>query len=187
MPCCFPLGSNREWKFGRFKPTAGGNARSRAGPRRVSFPGGAVSGRDSRGFSLVELAVVVTIIGIMFAIGVPSYLNYRRTQELRGASSNIASQIRLARATAIMTGRTQRFHLYQGFNGYDYHVHDGTGGIKSGWLLPKGITYSWGSALISVDLDKDGRASAPLDIELLREDGQRDTVFVQKSGMVFMR
>jgi len=146
-----------------------------------------VSERNSRGFSLVELAVVVTIMGIMFAIGVPSYLTYRRSQELKGASSNIASQVRLARATAIMTGRTQRFHLYKSFNGYDYHVHDDTGPIKSGWLLPKGITYGWGNALVSVDLDKDGRASAPLDIELVREDGQRDTVFVQKSGMVFMR
>jgi len=146
-----------------------------------------VSERNSRGFSLVELAVVVTIMGIMFAVGVPSYLTYRRSQELKGAAQNIASQIRLARATAIMTGRTQRFHLYFNFNGYDYHVHDDTGPIKSGWNLPKGITYSWGNGLVSVDLDKDGRASAPLDIELIRENGERDTVLVQKSGMVMLR
>ena len=146
-----------------------------------------MSERGSRGFSLVELAVVVTIVGILFALGVPSYLTYRRSQELKGTSQNIASQIRLARATAIMTGRTQRFHLYAGFNGYDYHVHDDTGPIKSGWKLPKGITYSWGTSLVGVDLDRDGRASAPLDIELIREDGQRDTVSVQKSGMVLLR
>jgi len=151
------------------------------------FPGGNVSERGSRGFSLVELAVVVTIIGIMFAIGVPNYLTYRRSQELKGAAQNIASQIRLTRATAIMTGRTQRFHLYADFNGYDYHIHDDTGPIKTGWSLPDGITYSWGNSLVSVDLDKDGRASAPLDIVLVRADGQRDTVLVQKSGMVFLR
>jgi len=146
-----------------------------------------VSVRNSRGFSLIELAVVVTIMGITFAIGVPSYLTYRRSQELKGAAQNIASQIRLARATAIMTGRTQRFHLYENFNGYDYHVHDSTGGIKSGWKLPDGISYEWGNDLVSVDLDRDGRASTALDILLVREDGQRDTVFVQKSGMVFQR
>ena len=146
-----------------------------------------MTGRSSRGFSLVELAVVVSIVGILFALGVPSYLTYRRTQELRGVSQNIASQIRLARATAIMTGRTQRFHLYANFNGYDYHVHDDTGPIKTGWSLPDGITYSWGGSLVSVNLDRDGRASAPLDITLVREDGQRDTVSVQKSGMVLLR
>jgi prepilin-type N-terminal cleavage/methylation domain-containing protein len=146
-----------------------------------------VSERNSRGFSLVELAVVMVILGIMFATGVPSYLSYRRSQELKGAASNIASQIRLARATAIMTGRTQRFHLYYNFNGYDYHVHDDVGPIKTGWKLPQGITYSWGGSLVSVDLDRDGRASAPLDIELVRENGDRDTVLVQKSGMVFIR
>lgn len=145
-----------------------------------------MSERGNRGFTLVEMAVVVSIIGILFAIGVPSYLTYRRSQELQGAASNIASQIRLARATAIMTGRTQRFHLYAGFNGYDYHVHDDTGPIKSGWTLPAGITYSWGNSLVSVDLDKDGRASTQLDIQLVREDGQRDTVSVQKSGMVLI-
>ena len=146
-----------------------------------------MSDRGGRGFSLIELTIVITIMGIMFAIGVPNYLTYRRSQELKGAASNIASQIRLARANAIMTGKTQRFHLYANFNGYDYHVHDDTGPIKSGWELPTGITYSWGGSLVSVDLDKDGRASAPLDIILVREDGQRDTVLVQKSGMVFQR
>jgi len=146
-----------------------------------------VSDRGGRGFSLIELTIVITIMGIMFAIGIPNYLTYRRSQELKGAAQNIASQIRLARATAIMTGRTQRFHLYQNFSGYDYHVHDDTGPVKSGWSLPDGITYSWGTSLVGVDLDKDGRASTTLDIELIREDGQRDTVLVQKSGMVFIR
>jgi len=146
-----------------------------------------VSDRGGRGFSLIELTIVITIMGIMFAIGLPNYLTYRRSQELKGAAQNIASQIRLARATAIMTGRTQRFHLYQNFNGYDYHIHDDTGPVKSGWSLPDGITYSWGTSLVGVDLDKDGRASTTLDIELIREDGQRDTVLVQKSGMVFIR
>jgi prepilin-type N-terminal cleavage/methylation domain-containing protein len=146
-----------------------------------------VSERGSRGFSLIELAVVVTIAGIMFAIGVPNYISYRKSQELKGAAQNIASQIRLSRATAIMTGRTQRFHLYAGFNGYDYHIHDDTGPVKSGWKLPAGISYSWGTALVGVDLDRDGRASTALDIELVRADGQRDTIFVQKSGMVFLR
>lgn len=146
-----------------------------------------MSERDIRGFSLIELAVVVTIAGIMFAIGVPSYIHYRKSQELKGAAQNIASQIRLTRATAIMTSRTQRFHLYAGFNGYDYHIHDDTGPIKSGWKLPDGIDYSWGSGLVGIDLDKDGRASTALDIVLVRADGERDTVFVQKSGMVSIR
>ena len=146
-----------------------------------------MSDRSSRGFSLIELTIVISIMGIMFAIGIPSYLTYRRSQELKGTAQNVAAQIRLARATAIMTGRTQRFHLYKNFGGYDYHIHDDTGPVKTGWTLPQGITYSWGTSLVGIDLDKDGRSSAALDIELIREDGQRDTVSVQKSGMVFLR
>ena len=145
-----------------------------------------MSERGNRGFSLVELAVVVVVMGLLFGIGVPSFLTYRRSHELQGAAENIASQLRLARSTAIMTGKTQRFHLYLNFNGYDYHVHDGNGGIKSGWSLPDGITYSWGNALTAVDWTSDGRASTALSIVLNREDGQSDTVFVEKTGMILI-
>ena len=142
--------------------------------------------RGNGGFSLVELAVVLVVMGLLFGIGVPSFLTYRRSQELQGAAENIASQLRLARSTAIMTGRTQRFHLYANFNGYDYHVHDGTGPIKTGWNLPDGITYEWANALVSVDMTPDGRASTALSVVLNREDGQADTVFVEKTGMILI-
>ena len=108
MDCCYAQRKQWEQMFGSFEPPAGADARPRAARRQLSCGGGSVSERGSRGFSLIELTIVISIMGIMFAI-VPSYLTYRRTQELKGAAQNIASQIRLARATAIMTGRTQRF------------------------------------------------------------------------------
>ena len=143
-----------------------------------------MSRKRSPGFTLIEMAVVMVILGITMAIGVPSFVKYRRSQELRSAAQNIAGQIRLARANAMVTGKTQRFHLYDNFSGYDYHVHDGNGGIKSGWILPAGVGYSWGGALVAVDLSPDGRASTSLDIQLVRDDGVRDTVSVDISGMV---
>src|SRR2546430_1394140 len=64
-----------------------------------------VSKQPSRGFSLIELAVVMLIFGLVMAPGIPSFIKYRRDQELVTAAQNIASQIRLSRATAMVTGR----------------------------------------------------------------------------------
>jgi len=143
-----------------------------------------VSKRMSHGFSLIELAVVMLIFGIVLATGIPSFIKYRRDQELVTAAQNIAGQIRLSRATAMVTGRVQRFHLYYNFSGYDYHVHDNNGPVAAGWKLPKGITYSWGGSLVGFDLTPDGRASTSTDIMLVRDDGVRDTISVQMSGQV---
>ena len=143
-----------------------------------------MSKQMSRGFSLVELAVVMVVFGLVMALGIPSFIKYRRDQELVTTAQNITSQIRMYRATAMVTGRVQRFHLYYNFSGYDYHVHDNNGPVAQGWKLPKGVTYSWGNSLVGIDLTPDGRASNSVDIELVRNDGVRDTVSVQMSGQV---
>ena len=63
-----------------------------------------MSKRTSRGFSLIELAVVMLILGIVLATGIPSFIKYRRDQELVTTCQTIASQIRLYRATALQVG-----------------------------------------------------------------------------------
>lgn len=145
-----------------------------------------MSKQGSRGFTLIEMAVVLVIIGIVMAIGIPSFLSYRRDHELKSASQNLAAQLRSARATAMVTGRVQRFHLYDNFGGFDYHIHDNNGPLKSGWNLPQGVGYAWGGSLIGIDFKPDGRASTALDIVLVRDDGVRDTVSVDLSGMVVL-
>jgi prepilin-type N-terminal cleavage/methylation domain-containing protein len=140
-----------------------------------------------RGFSLIELAMVVMLLGIVLAMSVPAYNGFRKSHELKGATLNIAAQIRLAREKAISTGVCQTFHTNYGWSDSDYHIHPGCGtsnGAK--WKLPRGVTY-YGTTYPEYRMQRDGRSMDSGMIILQNTRGQRDTVSVMVSGLVLVK
>jgi type IV pilus assembly protein PilA len=68
--------------------------------------------RDDEGFTLIELLVVVVIIGVLVAIAVPVYLNYRQGAANKAAQSDIRGAI-----SAIEQYYTENGNLYPGTAG----------------------------------------------------------------------
>src|SRR5213594_2834339 len=108
--------------------------------------------RDPRGFSMIEMMVVIAILGIVAAFSVPALLSLNRSLQLKGAVQNLAGQLQLARQKAMATGVRQIMHLYQGTYGVDYHIHNDNEGPTGMWKFPRDVNYVWSAGTLAAQM-----------------------------------
>ena len=76
---------------------------------------------DIRGFSIGELMTVVSLIGIVTAVGIPSFLSFQPSMRLNGAAREVLSRLNWARANAVQNNNSSvvtflNDHSFQIFN-----------------------------------------------------------------------
>lgn len=144
-----------------------------------------MSRSSTRGFSLIEMAIVILVFGMLFAFSIPAYQSLNGSNQLKGATENLAAQLRMARSKAMATGMEQPMHFTANYLNSDYHIHYPSGFIPAKWKFPRGITYY--SIGLNPTMKADGRSDQSGIVILQDQRGNRDTVSVLTSGLVLVK
>jgi prepilin-type N-terminal cleavage/methylation domain-containing protein len=99
-----------------------------------------------RGFSLVELIVVLALLGLVVLVGMPALDDWLERYRVRTAAQNLAADMQLQRMRAVSRNREHRITFDQANSRYTLFESDGGGG----WnpidplpnSLPQGVTFS---------------------------------------------
>lgn len=138
-----------------------------------------------RGFSLIELMIVLIIFGMLIGFSIPSYTRYSQTQRLRGTSENLVQTIQLQRARAMATGQNVTINFNTGTTPQAWTWNSTAGQWKRA-ALPQGIRYLSANPATLV-LTRDGRVNTSGTIVFANITGNSDTVSVQLSGFAMIR
>lgn len=98
------------------------------------------SGRilNRAGFTYLELILVIAIMAVIAVLALPLFAGVGDSRKLESAAWRLVSEMRLARQTAISTGKTVRIEFRVEANDYRIWYPDETVRVK----LPEGITIS---------------------------------------------
>ena len=141
--------------------------------------------RRRAGFSLVEMMVGLTLLGLVAAFSVPALNKYITTWNLRTAHSTLTGEVKLLRQKAISEGRNRR--MWFSPNSPLYWFQDPVTYQWTPYYLPDRVkieTSYFTGGWYDTEMKPDGQATRAGMIVLRNNDNERDTLIVDRTGWV---
>jgi prepilin-type N-terminal cleavage/methylation domain-containing protein len=136
--------------------------------------------KGQQGFSLVEMLTVVSIMGILMAIAIPSIRQAQQNAVYRGEARTIGSMMREARSRTVSLNREHRvrFNLTAGANNYRLEQGNASSG-STAWativtdrgVMPTMVVLAQAGCLgaapiFTVSFNSNGSADSPCTINV---------------------
>ena len=86
----------------------------------------------ARGFSLIELMIVIAILGIVLSLGVPMFRTFMQNQKIRATAESIYNGLQMARGEAIKNNGVTCFYPIEPSNGASWCVRPANDGAGCG-------------------------------------------------------
>jgi len=140
------------------------------------------------GFSLAELSVILAVIGVLFSLSLPAFLNYYQTAQIRGAAADVASYVNQGRQLAIQMNCSVAVQVAATGISYTRQANCQTPGVWTGpgtdaagnIPAPDGITLATSATPIFTNLG----AAAPAATLTVTHGSSSLSVLVSASGRV---
>lgn len=84
----------------------------------------------SQGFSILELIVILSLLGLFLAISVPNFADWLHTYRLKTAAYTLANHLRQARLSAVYEGVSYQLQIKDKNQGNFYQVVQDPGGVN---------------------------------------------------------
>ena len=140
------------------------------------------------GFSLAELSVILAVIGVLFSLSLPAFLNYYQTAQIRGVAADVASYVNQGRQLAIQMNCSVAVQVAATGISYTRQANCQTPGVWTGpgtdaagnIPAPDGITLATSATPIFTNLG----AAAPAATLTVTHGSSSLSVLVSASGRV---
>ncbi|QQG40695.1 MAG: prepilin-type N-terminal cleavage/methylation domain-containing protein [Candidatus Levyibacteriota bacterium] len=81
---------------------------------------------NDKGFTLIELIIVIAITAVLSVVGIAAFVNYSRAQTLSAATSEVATMLQLAKSRAQSQVKPTQCSDTQQLNAYRVEICDGS-------------------------------------------------------------
>ncbi len=114
--------------------------------------------RNSKGFTMIELIMVIVILSILAAVAIPRFLDFRgdaRTATARGIAGSIASAANILHAQYALKNTVYMLGTTEGVNSttavlYNANISGGSGSTVSVAASAGGLTVDGSGAVLTI-------------------------------------